>query len=86
MVGINIKTKQYKKTSLSKVNFGHLLLVNNDLHLIGGLRSEHLIIQNKITKPLLLCSYSGQIVFANLISHRSIYLSKQQTIYISEGL
>ena len=85
IIAMNITTKEYKKITLANIAIGHLLLENNNLHIIGCSDSNHSVIEQNKAETQTLCNYSHFIGDDYFACHRSVYLKKQEKIYTFGG-
>ena len=60
-----------------------MLLINNDVHIIGGIPANHSILKQNDTEPQKL--YDFEVDLPNFEYHRSVYLPEQQKIYTFGG-
>ena len=83
LIKLNIDTNEYEEIQIpDNIGMGQLLLINDDIHLIGGENNTHSILQPNQTEPQILFRYADE---DGISYHRSIYSSKTDTIYTFGG-
>ena len=85
IIKLNIDTNEYEEIQIAErigSGLGQLLLINDDIHIIGGSTNTHLILQQNQTKPQILSRYGDGV---KIESPRSIYSSKTDIIYTFGG-
>ena len=83
LVKFNIDTNEYKEIHLpDNIGVGQSLLIDDDIHLIGGYKNTHSILQQNQTKSKMLSRYCDQLGSCN---NHTIYSSKTDTIYTFGG-
>ena len=79
---LNIETNEHEKIMVPWDGSAKFVLVDNDIHFIGGYPNQHSVLRENATKPVILYTYNHAQM---LNDHHSIYSEQRKVIYTMGG-